>query len=368
MSLLVGPEELTGLAKVMEVKFTVSGPPIGGAKSGIRFDPSSPQKQQVLERFTEAIAPLLKNYYGTGGDLNIDQVKELEPCLARLGIWHPQEGIVRAHIATNQRNKQLIVHGLHTYIKAPVKEEPYAIVAGEPLPLNDCITGWGVAQAVKAYYEFFRGEDLTGKRILVQGFGVVGGSAAYYLAKMGAKITGIADVHGGVLTDQGFTAEDILQMLASRKGRQLSHSSLIPNPEFERRFWTTEADVFVPAAASRIVKKHQVQALVERGLECIACGANLPFEERELLWGTVSRWADEHLGLLPDFIASCGMAAAFSYFMLNDPSTYSVGACFEWVDEKVRHALQEIKEISDHTKRITERALFIALKKLGISN
>ena len=31
--------EVTSLAKTMEVKFTVSGPAIGGAKSGINFDP-----------------------------------------------------------------------------------------------------------------------------------------------------------------------------------------------------------------------------------------------------------------------------------------------------------------------------------------
>ena len=36
--------EVESLAKTMEVKFTVSGPAIGGAKSGINFDPSDPVK------------------------------------------------------------------------------------------------------------------------------------------------------------------------------------------------------------------------------------------------------------------------------------------------------------------------------------
>ena len=48
----------------MEVKFTVSGPYIGGAKSGIDFDPSDPKG--VLERWYKAVTPLLKHYYGTG--------------------------------------------------------------------------------------------------------------------------------------------------------------------------------------------------------------------------------------------------------------------------------------------------------------
>ena len=71
--------EVVSLAKTMEVKFSVSGPPIGGAKSGINFDPQDPRKQGVFERWFKAVAPLLKNYYGTGGDLNVDEIHEVIP-------------------------------------------------------------------------------------------------------------------------------------------------------------------------------------------------------------------------------------------------------------------------------------------------
>lgn len=37
--------EVLSLAKTMEVKFSVAGPPIGGAKSGINFDPNDPRKK-----------------------------------------------------------------------------------------------------------------------------------------------------------------------------------------------------------------------------------------------------------------------------------------------------------------------------------
>jgi glutamate dehydrogenase/leucine dehydrogenase len=43
----------------MEVKFTVS-PAIGGAKSGINFDPNDPRKKGVLQRWYKAVSPLLK--------------------------------------------------------------------------------------------------------------------------------------------------------------------------------------------------------------------------------------------------------------------------------------------------------------------
>ena len=43
-----------------------------------------------------------------------------------------------------------------------------------------------------------------GKRAVVQGFGNVGGAAAFYLAQMGAKIVGIIDRAGGVINEDGF--------------------------------------------------------------------------------------------------------------------------------------------------------------------
>jgi len=82
--------EVESLAKTMEVKFTVAGPPIGGAKSGINFNPNDPRKAGVLNRWYKAVSPLLKNYYGTGGDLNVEEVLEVIPITEKFGVWHPQ--------------------------------------------------------------------------------------------------------------------------------------------------------------------------------------------------------------------------------------------------------------------------------------
>jgi glutamate dehydrogenase/leucine dehydrogenase len=87
--------EVASLAKTMEIKFTISGPQIGGAKSGIDFDPQDPRKKEVLKRWYAAILPILKSYYGTGGDLNIDELHEVIPITESLGLSHPQEGVVK---------------------------------------------------------------------------------------------------------------------------------------------------------------------------------------------------------------------------------------------------------------------------------
>ncbi|MEX2336142.1 MAG: Glu/Leu/Phe/Val dehydrogenase dimerization domain-containing protein, partial [Fulvivirga sp.] len=62
-------KEVEALAKTMEVKFTVSGPAIGGAKSGINFDPNDPRKADVLRKWFAVVRQLMKYYYGTGGEI-----------------------------------------------------------------------------------------------------------------------------------------------------------------------------------------------------------------------------------------------------------------------------------------------------------
>jgi glutamate dehydrogenase/leucine dehydrogenase len=97
--------EVESLAKTMEIKFTVSGPQIGGAKSGINFDPRDPLKQEVLERWFAAVTPLLKHYYGTGGDLNVDEIHEVIAITEDCGIWHPQEGVFNGHFGPTEAQK-----------------------------------------------------------------------------------------------------------------------------------------------------------------------------------------------------------------------------------------------------------------------
>ena len=94
----VWPREVTYLAKAMELKFSICGPPIGGAKNGIDFDPTDARKRGVLERWYRAIAPYLRECYATGGDLNVDEMLDVIPSFEKIGLGHPQEGGVRGHL------------------------------------------------------------------------------------------------------------------------------------------------------------------------------------------------------------------------------------------------------------------------------
>ena len=92
------------LQKQWKLNFKIAGPPIGGAKSGINFDPKDPRKQEVLKRWFSAVTPLLKHYYGTGGDLNVDEIYEMIPTTG-CGVWHPQEGVFNGHFQPKRSSK-----------------------------------------------------------------------------------------------------------------------------------------------------------------------------------------------------------------------------------------------------------------------
>src|SRR4051812_29302996 len=98
MRIGLDPREVTYLAKAMELKFSLSGPGIGGAKNGIDFDPRDARKKQVLERWYRWIEPFLRERYGTGGDLNVDEVIDVIPAFEAIGLSHPQEGVIQGHL------------------------------------------------------------------------------------------------------------------------------------------------------------------------------------------------------------------------------------------------------------------------------
>ena len=97
MRIGVTRHEVLALAKTMEVQFSVSGPDIGGGKSGIDFDPRDPRKEEVLKRWFKAAKPILKSYYGTGGDMHVDEVEEVIPFCKESDIDFPLEGIINGH-------------------------------------------------------------------------------------------------------------------------------------------------------------------------------------------------------------------------------------------------------------------------------
>ena len=355
-------KEVESLAKTMEIKFTVSGPPIGGAKSGIDFDPFDPRKQGVLERWYNAVFPLLKNYYGTGGDLNVDEIAEVIPLTESLGLWHPQEGVVQGHFKPGNPEKIRLIGQLRQGVSKVIEDPDYSPDIHKKYKIADMITGYGVAVSVKHYYDIWHG-GIAGKSAMVQGFGNVGGACALFLAQMGVKVKGIIDRTGGLIREEGLDYEMVRKLFLEKKENALHNEDLIPFDEINEKIWSCGADIFIPAAGSRLVSMEQLETMIENGLHCISAGANVPFNDHEIFLGPIGKHADKSISLIPDFIANCGMARAFAYLMNHDAEV-SDQAIFEDVDGTVKRALMNIHKEHKNPVEIASKAFEISLREL----
>ena len=356
--------EVMSLAKTMEVKFTVSGPAIGGAKSGINFDPNDSRKRGVLERWYKAVTPLLKHYYGTGGDLNVDADKDVIPITEDCGVWHPQEGIFNGHFKPSEADKINRIGQLRLGVIKVIEDVQFSPDLSRKYTVADMLTGYGVAEAVKHYYAIYGGK-IEGKRATVQGFGNVGSAAAYYLTKLGAKVVGIIDREGGVICEEGFSMEEITALFLSKDGNKLISENMIPFNEINDQIWSLPAEIFVPAAASRLVSQDQVQQMIDTGLEVISPGANVPFADKEIFFGPIMEHTDKHVSLLPDFISNCGIARVFAYFMESRIELpMQDKAIFDDTSNTIKKALQRTFNKSASKTKICSTAFEIALKEL----
>lgn len=356
--------EVEALAKTMEVKFTVSGPAIGGAKSGIDFDPADPRRGGVLERWFKAVTPLLKAYYGTGGDLNVDELHDVIPLTERYGLWHPQQGIVNGHFAADERELVQRVGMLRLGVSKVVEDPRYTPDREAKYTIADLVTGWGVAESVVHYYGTYRpAEDVRGKRVVVQGWGNVGSAAAYYLAQAGARVVGIIDRDGGLLAPEGMSAEDVHALFLGKAGNTLRSPDLLPFDVVNERVWDLGAEIFLPCAASRLVSHDQVERLIAGGLELISAGANVPFADPEIFYGPTYEYADRNVAVIPDFIANCGMARAFTLLM-GGIGEVSDEVILGDVSRTIRRALEKCHDHSPSPTDVAATALTLALDQL----
>lgn len=354
--------EVLSLAKTMEIKFTVSGPDIGGAKSGINFDPNDPRKHAVLERWYKAVSPLLKSYYGTGGDLNVDEINEVIPITESCGVWHPQEGVFNGHFQPTEADKINRIGQLRQGVIKVIENTDYTPDVLRKFTVADMCTGYGVAESVKHFYNIYGG-DVKGKTAIIQGFGNVGSAAAFYLSKMGAKIIGILDRDGGLINKDGYTYEQIKDLFLAKEGNTLKSQDLIPFDKANKEFWSLGAEIFAPCASSRLIQKDQIDSLVEHGLEVISCGANVPFADKEIFFGPIMEYADQKASVIPDFIANCGMARVFAYFM-ERKVLMTDEAIFNDISITIKNAIQHTFENNNDKKHISSVAFEIALKQL----
>jgi len=358
-------DEVTFLAKAMELKFAFAGPDIGGAKSGIDFDPSDPRKAGVLERWFRAIRPELLTRYGTAGDLNVSEIAEVIPVCRDIGIGHPQLGILRGHFGLAGealgRRSELMHIGLDQFVPPE-----YGLV-GKEARVFALVTGYSVTQsALRLLQHQERAPSDT--TVLLQGFGMVGGAAALYMARAGFRIVGIVDARSGLLNEAGLSVSEVEDLLLRRSCGLLPAVQDGTRYALPQAFFDTPADMLVAAAASGTLDRDVLDRLHSAGVRSIIAGANHPFAAEVPGDTSVEQEADDRFAVVADIIASCGTAHAFACQSRSD-FPLQPHIVFESIETTVRDAMDEVVRRAGSAERgLLAATLQMALERCNASS
>ena len=334
-------EEVTYLAKTMALKFAFSGPPIGGAKSGIDFDPQDPRRDEVLRRWFESIRPYLSSCYGTGGDVNVDEQRDVMRICSELGLRHHQQGSVKGHLRPGNEELDRILACLQDGLRLPVVD-PALGISGQDYTVSDLITGWGVVEGARSLVEK-RGGRLEGQRVVIEGFGNVGAATALYFARSGARVVGLMDADSFLVAPDGLEPADV-EDLITRGDRRVIPTHPLRRSEADRSpADSVAADIFVPAAVSGSLDRPRLDRLQAAGVGTIVCGANQPLQEACLGDTATQEHADAHFLILPDMVGSLGMARAF-YHLTDRSADHSVAGTFGAVSQAMSDSVEAILE------------------------
>jgi glutamate dehydrogenase (NAD(P)+) len=307
----VNLDEVRALAMWMTWKAAVVNIPFGGAKGGVRCNPkemSQGEIEKLTRRFTWEIAPLIG----------------------------PESDIPAPDVYTNP---QVMAWIMDTYSILKGYSVP-GVVTGKPLEMGGSLgrleaTGKGVFITAKEAAKHL-GMPLEGARVVIQGSGNVGGIAAHYFQRAGAKIIGISDSKGGLHNPHGLDAgaaldcKDRYQCLLSHEvgGEEVTNEELLE----------LECDILAPSALENQITHEKASRLKCR---IVAEGANGPTtpEADAILF-------DRGIFVVPDILANAG-GVTVSYF--------------EWV-QNLQNLLWSEEEISQRLEQIMGRAFAETLR------
>jgi glutamate dehydrogenase (NAD(P)+) len=297
--------ECAALAMWMTWKCALLGLPYGGAKGGVRCDPHGLSVDE-LERITRRYAA------------------ELIPIIG------PNRDIPAPDMGTGEREMAWFMDTYSQQVGHTVPE----IVTGKPPVLGGTearrpATGLGVVYAIEGTLERLRW-PIREQRVVVQGFGNVGATAAEELHAIGAKVVAVSDVRGGIVHPDGL---DIPAVLAHKEEHGYVEGFPDADPVGRAAVLEVPCDILVPAALERQLTADNASRVSCRLVVEAANGPTTP-EAEDIL-------ADRGIPIVPDVLANAG-GVTVSYF--------------EWVQDQQKY-LWDIIDIQERLRRQMRTAL-----------
>jgi glutamate dehydrogenase (NAD(P)+) len=274
---LVDAEEVCALAAGMTFKTAVIGLPFGGAKGGVRCDPTTlslGELERLTRRYTWEIAPLLG----------------------------PDKDVPAPDVNTDGR----VMAWLMDTLSMMSGEDLAGSVTGKPLSLGGTrghagATSTGVVICARAAFSELE-LAVAGARAIVQGFGKVGGPLVFLLASAGMRVIAVSDVGGAVYNPAGLNAGELADHVAEiGTVAGFAHGEAIT----EADMWGLECELVVPAALDGAITAEVAARLRTRVLVEAANGPTVPAADPVL--------HDRGITVVPDILANGGGVTA-SYF------------------------------------------------------
>ncbi len=288
-ALEVNEDEVTALAALMTYKCAVVSVPFGGAKGGIRINPSkysAAEIERVTRRFTFEL--IKKNFIGPG-----------------LDVPAPDYGSSAREMAWILDTYQSMVDSL----------DSEGCVTGKPIEQGGIsgrteATGRGIYFGLREACDNKEDMDalglttgLEGKKVIVQGLGNVGYYAAKYLGDAGAIIVGVAEVHGGIYEEKGVDIEKLRNHMREKGSiREYPDGRFI---EESASMLEMECDILVPAALENQITAENAGRVNAR---IIGEGANGPLSSE-----ADAILLEKNILIVPDIYLNAG-GVTVSYF------------------------------------------------------
>ncbi len=324
--------EVKALAMWMTWKCAVVGLPYGGAKGGVRVDPkglSLNEVQNLTRRYTSEIMPMIG----------------------------PNKDIPAPDVNTNAQTMAWIMdtYSMHVGYSVP------GVVTGKPIALGGSAgrneaTGRGCVYVIEEACRT-TGLNLAGARVVVQGFGNAGATAARLIDELGATVIGVSDSGGGTWNPAGLDLDRVSRHKGATgsvrgyaEGEDISNRELLELP----------CEILIPAAMEGQIdtdNAHRIQARI------IAEAANGPTspEADEILF-------DRGITVLPDILANAG-GVTVSYF-----EWVQALQAFPWTESDVNDRLRKIMRdsyravqatASEHHVHLRTAAMLLSVRRVA---
>jgi glutamate dehydrogenase (NADP+) len=284
--------------------------PMGGGKGGSDFDPKGKSDNEVM-KFCQSFMTELQRHIGADTDVPAGDI----------GVGGREIGFLFGQYKRIQNEFTGILTGKgRSYGGSLIRPEA---------------TGYGNVYFAENMLKT-RGEEMTGKAVVISGSGNVAQYAAEKATQLGAKVITLSDSGGFIFDKDGIDADKlqfVMELKNERRGRISEYVDQYPSAEYHEGEtpWGIKCDIALPCATQNELDGDDAKKLVDNGCICVGEGANMPCTPE-----AIEVFQREKILFSPGKASNAGGVATSGLEMSQNSMRYN------WTSEEVDNKLHEI--------------------------